>query len=35
MDYNVIEKALFGFILILAVASIVIAFIPDMLLHLV
>ncbi len=35
MDYNIVEKALFGFLLILVVASIVIAFIPNMLLFLV
>ncbi len=35
MDYNVVEKVLFGFIVVLAIASIVIAFIPNMLLHLV
>lgn len=35
MDYNIVEKVLFLFLLILLVASIIIAFIPNMLLHLV
>lgn len=35
MDYNIVEKALFGFLIILAIASIVIAFIPNMFLFLV
>lgn len=35
MDYNVIEKALCALLVILAIASIVIAFIPNMLLHLI
>lgn len=35
MDYNIVEKLLFGLLVVLAIASIVIAFIPNMLLHLV
>lgn len=35
MEYNVVEKALFGFLLILIVASIAIAFVPNMFLFLV
>lgn len=35
MDYNVVEKALCVLLVILAIASVVIAFIPNMLLHLV
>ncbi len=35
MEYNVVEKALFGFLLILIIASIAIAFIPNMFLFLV
>ncbi len=35
MEYNVVEKALCGFLVILAIASIAIAFIPNMFLFLV
>lgn len=35
MEYTIVEKALFGLLLILAVASIAIAFIPNMFLFLV
>lgn len=35
MDFTIVEKLLFGLLVLLAIASIAIAFIPNMLLHLV
>lgn len=35
IDYTIVEKILFGLLIVLVIVSIVIAFIPDMLLHLV